>query len=512
MSSSLIRGRHVVCKATGRTDATVIDDGAVFQKNGVIVEIGPYRELAAKHQPDEVLGSARHVVLPGFVNSHHHIGLTPFQLGSPDHNLELWIASRMGARAVDPYLDTLYSAFELVESGVTTVQHLHGWLGGSVADVVARAERILAAYQAVGMRVSYSFSMPDQNRFVLDSDDRFLRSLPPSIGKQLSALLEAVSMPLDDVFAVFVELWQRWNETERIRIQLAPSNLHWCSDESLQKLHEQAMRYGVGLHMHLDETPYQREYARRRTGMSAVGYLHQTGFLGPHLTLGHGVWLNEQDIEQIAETGTRICTNPSSNLRLRSGIAPLQQFAARGVSVAIGIDEAGINDDRDMLQEMRLVLDLHRTPGMDDAPPTAPEVFRMATENGALTTGFGANIGTLAVGRAADLVLMDWEEIAHPYLHEDTPVLEAVLRRAKSANVKTVLVAGEVVLKDGTFAKIDKQAVLAELAASLAQPASAEERQRVELGVQLLPHLESFYDGWQDCLQWTPYYQHNSCC
>ena len=96
MSSSLIRGKHVVCKATGRADALVIDDGAVFQENGVIVEVGPYRELAAKHQPDELLGSARHIVLPGFVNSHHHIGLTPFQLGSPDHNLELWIASRMG--------------------------------------------------------------------------------------------------------------------------------------------------------------------------------------------------------------------------------------------------------------------------------------------------------------------------------------------------------------------------------------------------------------------------------
>lgn len=510
MSSSLIRGKHVVCKATSRTDAQVIDDGAVFQKDGLIVEVGPYRELAAKHQADELLGSPRHIVLPGFVNSHHHIGLTPFQLGSPDHNLELWIASRMGARAVDRRLDTLYSAFELVESGVTTVQHLHGWLGGGVPNVIDRAEQILGAYQAIGMRASYSFSMPDQNRFVLDSDERFIRSLPPAVGNELAALLEAVSMPVDEVFAVFVDLWRRWRGAERIRIQLAPANLHWCSDELLQKLHEHALKYEVGLHMHLDETPYQREYARRRTGASAVAHLHRMGFLGPHLTLGHGVWLNEEDIDLAAATGTMICTNPSSNLRLRSGIAPLQQFTAKGVRVAIGIDEAGINDDRDMLQEMRLVLDLHRTPGMDEAVPTAPEVFRMATENGALTTGFGESIGLLAPGRAADLVLMDWEEIAHPYLYEGTPPLDAVLRRAKSANVKTVLVAGEAILKEGKFTKVDKQAVLAELADSLRKPLSPDERRRGELGAKLLPHLRGFYEGWCDRRQWTPYYQHNS--
>ena len=510
MSSSLIRGKHIVCKAASRTDAQVVDDGAVFQKDGLIVEVGPYRELAAKHQAEEVLGSPGHIVLPGFVNSHHHIGLTPFQLGSPDHNLELWIASRMGARFVDRHLDTLYSAFELVESGVTTVQHLHGWLGGGAPDVIDRAEQILSAYQAIGMRASYSFSMPDQNRFVLDSDERFIRSLPPAVGNELAALLEAVSMPADEVFSVFVELWERWNGSERIRIQLAPANLHWCSDELLQRLHEHALKYQVGLHMHLDETPYQREYARRRTGGSAVGHLHRMGFLGPHLTLGHGVWLNEEDIDLAAATGTMICTNPSSNLRLRSGIAPLQQFTAKGVRVAIGIDEAGINDDRDMLQEMRLVLDLHRTPGMDEAVPTAPEVIRMATENGALTTGFGASIGVLAPGRAADLVLMDWEEIAHPYLHEGTPPLDAVLRRAKSTNVKTVLVAGEAILKEGKFTKVDKQAVLAELADSLRKPLSPDERRRGELGAKLLPHLRGFYAGWSDRRQWTPYYQHNS--
>src|SRR5438045_3200677 len=127
MSSSLIRGKYVICQVESRAAARVIEDGAVFVDDGAIAAVGPHAEVAARYRPDRLLGSPGHVVLPGFVNSHHHVGLTPFQLGSPDHPLELWFASRMAARDVDPYLDTLYSAFEMLESGITTVQHLHGW-------------------------------------------------------------------------------------------------------------------------------------------------------------------------------------------------------------------------------------------------------------------------------------------------------------------------------------------------------------------------------------------------
>jgi len=156
MGSSLILGKYIIGKASGRDAATVVEDGAVFQRDGTIVDVGPAAELTRRHRADRVLGSSDHVVLPGFVNSHHHVGLTPFQLGSPDYPLELWFASRMAARDVDPYLDTLYSAFEMLESGITTVQHLHGWRIAPAARVIGVAERILKAYEDIGMRVSYS--------------------------------------------------------------------------------------------------------------------------------------------------------------------------------------------------------------------------------------------------------------------------------------------------------------------------------------------------------------------
>jgi cytosine/adenosine deaminase-related metal-dependent hydrolase len=510
MASSLIRGKYIICKVTGRTESQVIADGAVFQRDGAIIEIGPHRDLAAKYQPDEVLGSGEHIVMPGFVNSHHHVGLTPFQLGSPDYPLELWFASRMAARNVDPYLDTLYSAFEMLESGITTVQHLHGLRVGPASRVLVMADQVLKAYQDIGMRVSYAYLLRDQNRIVYEADEEFVKRVPPSLAPELAAYLKAQAIPLEDHLSLFLDLWERWNGQERIRIQLAPANLHWCSDEALKALQDHSLKYRVGMHMHLLETAYQKEYARRRTGTTAVRHLQGLGLLGPHLTLGHGVWLTEDDIDRVVETDTMVCHNASSNLRLRSGVAPLNHMMARGVRVALGLDEAGVNDDRDMLQEMRLVLRLHRVPGMDDIVPSSPQVFQMATENGAQTTGFANAIGTLEPGKAADLVLMRWQQVAHPYLDQDASVVDAVVHRGKTSGVETVLVAGEPVLRNGRFTRVNKAEVLEALAGALRVPLQPEEERRRRLAREVFPFVKRFYDGWLNEATRDPFYRPSS--
>ena len=512
MAASLIRGRYVVVRAQGRDGAEVLEDAAVFQQDGVIREIGPYEVLRARHRADEVLGSADHVVLPGFVNAHHHVGLTPFQLGSPDHPLELWFASRLGARAVDPYLDTLYSAFEMLESGITTVQHIHGWRGAPASRIREIADRILRAYEDVGMRVSYSYMLRDQNRLAYEADQDFVRRLPPDLALDVDAFLSGQIIPVSDQIDLFRSLWEAHgrNAGERIRVQLAPANLHWCSDAALVALVECSGRHGVGMHMHLNETAYQREYARRRTGGTAAEHLDRLGLLGPRLTLGHGVWLTAADIERVASRGVMVCTNPSSNLRLRSGIAPLNRLLAARVRVGLGLDEAGINDDRDMLQEMRLALRVHRVPGMGDDVPTSAQVFRMATEDGAATTPFGERIGAIAVGRAADLALLPWRQVAHPYLEPGTPVLDAVVHRARASGIDTVLVAGEVVLQGGRIARVDKAAVLDELAATLHRPLTPDEEHRRRLSRAVFPHVRRFYEGWLDAETLDPFYRPNS--
>lgn len=510
MSSSLIRGKYVICKVKSRTEAQLIEDGAVFQRDGRIVEVGDHGELAARYQPDEVLGSAGHVVIPGFVNGHHHVGLTPLQLGAPDLPLEIWRGRRIASRNVDLYLDTLYSAFEMIESGVTTVQHLQLRLNGPVDRISEAASEVIRAYQDIGMRVSYSYMVMDQNQFVHQADEEFIKRLSPDIAPEIAKVQRAQAIPLEDNLWLFEDLYKRFNQEERVRVQLAPANLHWCSDESLRKLKECSDKYGVPMHMHLLETAYQKEHARRRAGTTAVQHLYDLDVLGPSLTLGHGVWLTENDIDLAAQTGTRICHNASSNLRLRSGIAPLNAFEKRGVCVAMGIDEAGINDDRDMLQEMRLVLHLHREPGMDDVVPTTPQVFRMATEHGARTTPYEQDIGTLEPGKAADMVLMNWKHIAYPYLDESVSVIDAVVYRARTQGVETVLVGGEPILRDGRFTRVNKEDALEELAAALRAPLTEDEKRRRHLSKKFFPHLKRFYDGYLEGQDRDPFYQVSS--
>ncbi|WP_270934984.1 amidohydrolase family protein [Falsiroseomonas oryzae] len=507
MPSSLVRGRYVIARVLDRDTAEIIEDGAVLQRDGTIVEVGRFAELSARHPGVEVVGDGRHVVLPGFVNAHHHVGLTPLQLGSPDMPLELWFGTRLAARSVDLRLDTLYSAFEMVESGITTVQHLQGRIPAPVDNIIRGATETLRAYQAIGMRVSYAYMLRDQNRLAYEADEAFLARLPRDLAAQLGPMIASQAIPLEDNFVLFEALREAFRDEPRVGIQLAPANLHWCSDAALERVRQACAQHGVPFHMHLLETQYQKAYAEKRAGIGAVRQLERAGLLGPHCTLGHGVWMSEEDIELVARTGTRVCHNCSSNLRLRSGVAALNAWEKRGVRVAIGIDEAGLNDDRDMLVEMRMVLRQHRVPGMDERDvPTPCQVLRMATEHGAGTTAFGDTIGRLGPGCAADMVLVDWDRLAFPYLDRDVGVVEAVVQRAKAEGVDTVMVQGEVIYAGRRFTRIDKEAALAELAALLARPLTPEEERRREVSRGVLPYLRDFYRDYLPDRPAAPFY------
>ncbi|MDF1856067.1 amidohydrolase family protein [Pseudooceanicola sp.] len=510
MSELIIEAKWIVCGVVDRDSVEILEDAAVLQRDGIIVGFGSAAALQAQAPEAEVRRYPHHMVLPGFVNSHHHVGLTPLQLGSPDFPLEMWFASRIPARSIDLYLDTLYSAFEMISSGITTVQHIHGWMRGGYEVIESGARQVCSAYRDIGMRASYSFAMREQNRLVYEADEAFCARLPKDLGEQLAVFLKAQTLDLEDNFKLFDRLTADNADEGRVAIQLAPANLHWCSDDSLVALAEKSRSANVPMHMHVLETAYQKEYARRRTGKTAVRHLHDLGVLGPNMTMGHSVWVTEEDLEIAAHTGTCVCHNCSSNFRLRSGVAPLNSFAQKGLTVAMGLDEAGINDDRDMLQEMRLVLRAHRTPGMEDDVPTCPQVLRMATEHGALTTAFGATIGKLEAGRHFDAVVIDWNKATYPYQDDDIPPLDVVIQRAKTQDVTAVFCDGEAIYEDGRFTRVDRDAVLEEIAETLAKPRTAEDLARRALGHQVLPHVKSFYDNYTNEETRVPFYTPSS--
>jgi 5-methylthioadenosine/S-adenosylhomocysteine deaminase len=511
-ASSLVRGRLVLTGIDDKGQALFLRDAAVVHSGGIITAIGPFHEMKSLiSEGAAVTGSDESVVLPGLVNSHHHVGLTPLQLGSPDMDLEPWIIHRLGARHVDPYLDTLYSAFEMIQSGVTTVQHIDGMTFASARQWESRPGKVLQAYRDIGMRVSYSVGMFDQNRFVYEPDNRFFDRLGPDLKDRVRALFGEEPLPRDQQLALgFDRLRDEWDGAGRgrIRIQLAPLALQWCSDQMLAHLAGLADEHQINLHMHLLETVAQRRYAATRCPEGVLRHLSALGIASPLLTLGHGVWLRPDDLEVMAATDTRLCYNASSNLRLKSGIAPILPAREAGIVIGMGIDEAGINDDRDMLQELRLAMSLQRLPGGKTL--SAGELLRMATEHGAATTSFGGAIGSLRVGAAADMVLFDWEDIRRPYLDPDAPTLDALVRRARASKTRAVIVDGEVIFRDGEFINADQDDVLRQLSAGLAGEPSAEELQRRQAADALLPHVTSYYAAEHEQARPQPYYVFNS--
>ena len=265
MPSSIIRARTVVTEPADRRNWRQIEDGAALQHDGVIAEIGPAEELIAKHPGVPVLGSTHKVMLPGFVNAHHHIGLTPMQLGSPDMPLELWFVTRLVMRRIDLYLDTLYSAFEMIASGITTVQHLHGWVPGGPEAVEAGAGEVIRAYEDIGMRVSYSFALRDQNRLVYRDDQEFTASLPAELRPALERHFARFGLSLADYGPLFEHL----RATHLPQLQLESPIAQ--RDRTAQHVRETR-------HQHRDRSRRGRDQRRpRHVAGNAHGVTHAPG-------------------------------------------------------------------------------------------------------------------------------------------------------------------------------------------------------------------------------------------
>jgi cytosine/adenosine deaminase-related metal-dependent hydrolase len=163
-----------------------------------------------------------------------------------------------------------------------------------------------------------------------------------------------------------------------------------------------------------------------------------------------------------------------------------------------------------MLQEMRLVLRAHRVPGIGDEVPTMSQVLRMASVGGAKTTGYGERLGTIAVGKAADLSLIDWKQISYPYLDEEMPLLDAVIQRAKTDGVRTVMCDGEVIYDNGRFTRVDRDNALKTLHDELQKALSDDEVERRKLSKALLPHVKKFYANYFDPAKHEPFYRQSS--
>jgi 5-methylthioadenosine/S-adenosylhomocysteine deaminase len=512
MKTNLLRGGYVITDPALLTGNGIIRNGGVLVRDGKVAAIGSFAELQKQNPDATIVGSEKHVVMPGLINAHHHgRGFMGLQLGIVDGYLEEWMLDYWLQRPLDIYLDTMYANIRMLRAGVTTV--IHSGYSRDWSQTAAEARSALRAYDDSGMRVSYAAGVEDQNTFVLGDNETFIASLPDKMAARVrEALYRLGASQGYDYFELVDELVATYADHPRIKVLYGPTGPEWCSPGLLRKIAERAKAAGMGIHLHALESPLQHDFSWREHGKSSVALLRETGILGPKTSLAHATWLSEEDISICADMGASACHNASSNLRLHNGIAPVARMLELGMNVGIGMDGWALNSDDDMLQEMRLVSYIHRVPRqMRPLPaPDANDILRMATLGGAKASVYGDAIGRLTVGANADAVLLDYAAMTYPYIDPRTPLAEAIVGLGRGRHVDTVMVGGEILVEGGRYLKRDEAALVAELATIADKVLPAHLQEFYGVIEDLKPYVKKFYDQWPPAAKVEPLYSVNS--
>jgi cytosine/adenosine deaminase-related metal-dependent hydrolase len=436
MSTLLIRHARVL--VTMDAQRREIPDGAVFVRDRVIEAVGPSADLPAT--ADEVIEARDQVVLPGLVNTHHHMyqTLTRAIPAVQDCELFSWLRGLYPIWAnLTPEMvriSTQTAMAELLLSGCTTSSdHLYIYPNG------VRLEDSLEGAEAIGMRfhASRGSMSVGQSQGGLPPD-RVIEG-EPAILKETQRLIE------------------RWHDPARYamrRIAVAPCSPFSVSRELMRDSALLARAYGVSLHTHLAENDHDIAYTREKFGCTPAEYVEQLGWVGPDVWCAHCVKLDGAGIDLFAHTGTGIAHCPSSNMRLASGIAPVRAMRDASVAVGLGVDGSASNDGGHLLGEARLAMLLQRVahgPVKGPSAMSAREALEIATLGGAKVLGRD-DIGSLVVGMAADLVTVPLDDIGMAGALHD-PV--AALVFCQVPRVRHSIINGRVVVRDGRVTTLD---------------------------------------------------------
>lgn len=445
---------------------------------------GEPNQLRVRYPEAEVVGSDRFLMLPGMVNSHDHgRAVDPVMLGVPDDMLEAWLPQLAALPTIDPYLAAAYEGLRLLSSGVTAVAHSH--IPRDWENLSAEAAATIRGYRDAGIRVAFHPPIVEQNLLVYDDVASLLASLPPQAQAQAQRFLAPPPLGRRDYFALCRSLLST-HATPGVHIQVSPAGGQWCSDELILEAVEFAKQHHIKVQMHLLETRYQRQYAYRRWGKSFVQHLAEIEALGPWLTCAHMVWVESEDIPLLARHQVGVAHNPSSNLRLRSGTAPIAAMHAVGIPIGIGLDGLSLDADQDFFREMCLAWTLGAAAGF---PLDATAIWQLGTTGGAEIT-FGCNVplGRLEPGAFADLVLINLDA-----LDAYSPGADGLLRYVRRQQVDRVMVGGKWVVKEGQSCTLERKAVLRAIAAEIAAQGNSRQAQLGEIAAC----LRRFYAQWE---------------
>ncbi|HEV2157528.1 amidohydrolase family protein [Bradyrhizobium sp.] len=399
----------------------------------------------------------RSFVIPAFVNAHDHARATASSFGAVGMPLESWILRTALGTPVDPYLTAASALARSAKAGCAAMM-VHYTRPSGTMPLLDEAKAIARAASDVGIRIAFALAVRDQNPIVYGDAEPLLAGLPGDDRKTIEDLF--VRAPMSP--KTYIELTDSIAAAiagPMVDVQLGPAGVQWCSKPLLEAVAENSARTGRRIHMHLLETVYQRAWADQNFP-DMVRWLRDIGFLSERLTLAHCIHARPDELEMIAASGARIVTNFSSNMHLRSGLAPIAAAHKCGCAIAVGVDGLALDEDDDILREMRLVQMVHGGLGFRQTW-TPTELFALAIRNGRRATGAPGS-GELVAGNPADYVVIDLDRLDRDRIMPVDP-MALLFARGNASLVQEVVVAGKTIVRDGACLGVDLPAIEQEL-------------------------------------------------
>jgi 5-methylthioadenosine/S-adenosylhomocysteine deaminase len=422
----IIKGSTIV---TMDASGTTLNDAAIAVDKGIIVAIGSASDIEATYKADETLAGKGRIVMPGLINGHSHAAMTLLRGVADDLALMDWLNNYIFPAEVE-FVDSEFvrigtelACWEMIRGGTTTFVDMY-YYPDTIAEVVEQC----------GMRALISATVIDQRS--PDAEDA-----SDSIRKG----------------GGFIERWQ--GRHPRITPIFGPHANYTLNAEQLAETRKVAMEYGVPISIHLSESPYELQYSKDTYGMTSIEMFESIGFFDGPTIAAHVVWPTDSEIPILAERKVGVIHNPTSNMKIASGIAPITEMLRAGVRIGIGTDGAASNNDLDLWEEMRLAALLQKVEQMDPEVLSATEVLTMATRGGAEAIGLDHLVGSLEVGKRADIIQVAFDDVHHVPTYD---VISHLVYVNDEQDVASVIVDGKILMRDGEMLTIDTVRVRSE--------------------------------------------------
>lgn len=433
MGSILIENGNIV---TINDQDEVFSPGYLFIEDDRILDIGAGNTPANYQKADTIIDAHQMAIMPGMVNAHTHLFQTFLRGMADDKPLLEWLKTAIWPVAKemkeeDAYTAALVGCLENLRGGATSIvdhQYIH-------ADP-HNDDGVCRAAQETGVRfmLARGWADRDYHPSLMETPERIIRET-----QRLR------------------EFWQGRNNG-RISVEFAPLIPWGCSDELMHQTYQISQEWGSGMHIHVAETQDEIDMNLDLRGNRHIEWLNELEMLGPSTQLVHSVWLSDQEIDLIAKHKAVVVHCPVSNMYLASGVARVPEMLQKGISVALATDGPGSNNNQDMFAVLKTTALLHKVNTLDAMALLPEDVLKMACRGGAAAMGISDELGTLEPGKIADVILVNLDT---PFAMPVHKISSALVYNLGVRDVDTVIVNGNILIREKKFCFIDEQAVLA---------------------------------------------------